>query len=137
MLVGIVDNKPFEVFCLKNKELPKKYTTGKLVKVKSKTYDLTVDDDGTIHNITNEFDNPLEGALTRQISLNLKNSPLEDIYIQLQKEGNVSDFNKVLSRVFKRYLVDKKLKNKCPECGDNLVMESGCIICKNCGHSKC
>jgi ribonucleoside-diphosphate reductase alpha chain len=137
VIVGILNNKPYEVFCLKDQEILKKYKTGKLIKVKSRVYDLQVDDDGTIHNIVGEFTNPLEGALTRQISLNLKHTPLEDIYIQLQKEGNISDFNKAISRVFKKYLKDKDLKSKCPECKSNLSMEGGCIICKNCGYSEC
>ena len=25
----------------------------------------------------------------------------------------------------------------CPECGENLANEGGCIVCKNCGYSKC
>lgn len=28
-------------------------------------------------------------------------------------------------------------KPQCPECGEDLVFEGGCIICKNCGFSKC
>lgn len=138
VLIGIINDKPYEVFALKNADISLKYKKGKLIKVKSKIYDLRVDEDGEIKNITGEFDNPLEGALTRQISLNLKHSPLEDVYIQLQKEGNISDFNKAISRVFKKYLKDKELKEICPECGSNLYMESGCVICKNCGqYSKC
>jgi len=27
--------------------------------------------------------------------------------------------------------------NRCPECGASLEHESGCVICKNCGYSKC
>lgn len=137
VIVGLLKDKPYEVFCLKDIDISAKYKTGKLIKIKSKIYDLKVDDDGTIHNITNEFDNPLEGALTRQISLNLKHSPIEDVYIQLQKEGNVTDFNKAVARTLKKYLIDKDLDIKCPECNSKLVMESGCIVCKNCGHSKC
>lgn len=26
---------------------------------------------------------------------------------------------------------------KCPECGEHTVLESGCIVCKHCGYSKC
>ena len=26
---------------------------------------------------------------------------------------------------------------KCPTCGESLIQEGGCIICKNCGYSKC
>lgn len=28
-------------------------------------------------------------------------------------------------------------KNPCPECGEPLVYEGGCVSCKNCGYSKC
>lgn len=27
--------------------------------------------------------------------------------------------------------------NRCPQCGEELIQEGGCIICKNCGWSKC
>lgn len=27
--------------------------------------------------------------------------------------------------------------NKCPQCGEELIQEGGCIICKSCGWSKC
>ena len=27
--------------------------------------------------------------------------------------------------------------NKCPDCGNEIVMENGCMSCKNCGFSKC
>lgn len=28
-------------------------------------------------------------------------------------------------------------KAYCPECGEQLVFEGGCNVCKNCGWSKC
>jgi len=73
------------------------------------------------------------------ISMSLKTTPLVDIYIQLQKEGNVSDFNKAISRVFKRYLPDKDLDKDCPKegCDGKLRMQEGCIICPECGYSHC
>jgi ribonucleoside-diphosphate reductase alpha chain len=33
--------------------------------------------------------------------------------------------------------MEKPNKAKCPECGAELVDESGCICCKSCGFSKC
>ena len=44
-----------------------------------------------------------------------------------------------------RYLTDEKLvstedglvKPVCPECGDALVFEEGCHLCKGCGYTKC
>lgn len=137
VLVGIIDSKPYEIFAFES-DLDNKYKKGKLIKVKSQTYDLKIEDDGIIKNIVKEFDNPLEGSLTRQISLNLKHSPLEDIFIQLQKEGNISDYNKVLSRTLKKYLTkEMNLTSTCPECNSQLQMKEGCISCQSCGYSKC
>lgn len=31
----------------------------------------------------------------------------------------------------------KNIINKCPQCGEELIQEGGCIICKSCGWSKC
>ena len=31
----------------------------------------------------------------------------------------------------------KQKKNVCPECGEGMNAEGGCVICKNCGYSKC
>lgn len=28
-------------------------------------------------------------------------------------------------------------KSKCPQCGEKLIFEGGCMICKSCGYSKC
>ena len=27
--------------------------------------------------------------------------------------------------------------NECPECGSHLIFEGGCVVCKNCGWSRC
>lgn len=31
----------------------------------------------------------------------------------------------------------QKVKYACPECGEEIANEGGCVICKNCGYSKC
>ena len=31
----------------------------------------------------------------------------------------------------------KQTKNACPECGEPLEHEGGCVVCKTCGFSKC
>ena len=31
----------------------------------------------------------------------------------------------------------KEVKHACPECGEEIANEGGCVICKNCGYSKC
>jgi len=30
-----------------------------------------------------------------------------------------------------------KDKSKCPECGEPLIFEGGCMTCKSCGWTKC
>ena len=34
-------------------------------------------------------------------------------------------------------LPKEKNKPKCPECGGELTFEGGCVVCKDCGYSKC
>ena len=34
-------------------------------------------------------------------------------------------------------VVEEDTSKKCPECGEGLLFESGCDVCKSCGYSKC
>ena len=40
---------------------------------------------------------------------------------------------------FKKFPKEKKIKrtNLCPVCGETLIFEGGCNVCKSCGWSKC
>ena len=49
----------------------------------------------------------------------------------------ITSFTSAICRVLSKYLPDETLNDKCPECGANLIRESGCIICHSCGYSKC
>ena len=53
---------------------------------------------------------------------------LIDMYEELQQELGLSNCN---------IKEEKDIKNKCPECGEELTFEGGCNTCKNCGYSKC
>jgi ribonucleoside-diphosphate reductase alpha chain len=59
---------------------------------------------------------------------------------QLEKsKGDLSCSSKAIARVLKKYIPDGKEVSgeECQECGGQLTRESGCIICKACGFSKC
>ena len=91
--------------------------------------------------IANTFDD-LAGMIARFVSLGLRyGTPLQIILNQLQKTKNFNSFTKIVARVLKKYIKDgEKVKtgeNKCPECNTHLVFQDGCIICPNCGFSKC
>ncbi len=61
---------------------------------------------------------------------------LLDMYKEMQEDlGNTEDLVKEV--VTTEPLPAKKVAHPCPECGEELVFEGGCNVCKNCGYSKC
>lgn len=68
---------------------------------------------------------------------------LIDMYEEMQSEIN-EDFEfkknivkKTPTEMMKELIKNKKSKPKCPECGEELIFEGGCNVCKSCGYSKC
>jgi ribonucleoside-diphosphate reductase alpha chain len=152
ILVGLLDGKPYEVFCglAEKVEIPKKAKTGILTKNGRKdgvtTYNLKVpvgDDEVIFKDIASLFDNPTQGAFTRTMSLALRHAvPIQYIVEQVQKDkaSDMFSFSKVIARVLKGYIPDgtKPAGKSCPECSSfDLVYQEGCITCKSCSYSKC
>jgi ribonucleoside-diphosphate reductase alpha chain len=154
IFVGLFDGKPYELFggLSKYVEIPNKYKTGYIVKNGKvndiTTYNLIVgdgDDQMTIKDIANVFENPNYGAFTRTISLSLRHGvPLQYIVEQLSKDkySDMISFSKVISRVFKSYIKDGtkvSSEKKCPNCfaTNSLVYQEGCLKCNSCVYSKC
>ena len=81
--------------------------------------------------------------LGRMISLNLRhNVPIEDIYESLLEiEGdNISSLLSAVRKFLTSKLDDgvKLNKTKCKNCGSpNIVIQSGCQLCRDCGMSGC
>lgn len=153
IFVGMFKNKPYEVFggLSKYLDIPNKYKIGRLVKngkIDGVTaYNLVVgeeEDEMTIKDIANVFENKNYGSFTRLLSLSLRHgSPLQYIVEQLSKDkhSDLTSFSKVVSRVLKTYIKDGVISSEktCPNCqGKNtLLYQEGCISCKDCGFSKC
>ena len=152
VLVGLVEGKPYELFAgLSSKiTLPNKYTHGTIVKHPRKTirsiYDLVLgegDDQLVISDIINIFDNPNNAIMTRMISLSLRHGAnVKFVVEQMQKDQDTdfTSFNKVLSRVLKKYIPDgEKASDKtCPSCSaEGLIYQDGCVTCTQCGYAKC
>ncbi len=98
-------------------------------------------------------------AIGRLVSLALRSGvPVENIVEQLKgicgehpvfsKEGLILSIPDAISRVLdKRYLKEKKLGRRkhensllgetCPECGQTITFEEGCMTCHFCGFTKC
>jgi len=153
VLVGKLKGKPFEVFAGLSKfvSIPKKIVSGKIVKKESKKdngssiYNLVYGDETDptiIKDIVSVFENATEGSWTRLVSLSLRHGgPIQHIVQQLNKDehSDMYSFSRVIGRVLKTYIKDgTKIKSKCPNCGsENMTYQEGCLLCHDCGHSKC
>lgn len=141
IIVGMLDNKPYEVFCLENTyNLPNVVLDGTFTKVKKGVYELDIKDSIKIPNITSEMTDEL-AAITRLTSTSLRHgADIKFIVEQLLKcDGDLFSFTKSLSRVLKKYIPDgAKASVKCNDCGsDNVVFQEGCLSCLDCGGSAC
>jgi ribonucleoside-diphosphate reductase alpha chain len=147
ILVGILNGSLYEVFAIDDPENHidlKKYSEGKVSKAGKGRYDLHVESgpvEATIKDFTRTFDSP-NGSLARFLSMALRHgTPLQFIINQLSKDTNFEDFERALSRVLKRYIIEGEEviagENKCAECDGKLVFRDGCVTCPECGWSKC
>lgn len=147
VLVGLLNNKPYEIFAgLEEKiNIPKKYKDGFIEKIDG-TYCLVLDDNGTenqedrwvIKDIPALFENKQFATITRLTSIALRHgAPLKYACEQLQRDGGFDAFNKAISRVLKKYIVeDEESGLKCEKCSKKMRYIQGCLTC-SCGFSKC
>ena len=152
IFIGMMDGIPYEVIGGKkaNVEIPKKYKEGWINKNGiidgRRTYDLilgSMDDENEqliIKDICSIFSTDA-GSYTRHISLSLRYGvPINVICETLHKDGDsdMFSFAKGIARCLKKYIKDgTSSKENCPDCGEQLRYESGCVLCPGCGWSKC
>lgn len=143
VLVGIVKGKPYEIFCVPREsiKIPSTCETGTITKKAKGVYELKTLCKGKEYKVDNIV--PLmqesEQNQTRDYSAMLRHR-IDPIYIidQIQSYASVSSFQKVIERVLKQYVQYKKSAEDCPNCPDvKLIFGDGCVVCPNCGYSKC
>lgn len=155
--VGLLDGYPYEIFTgvLDDEDgiaLPKNVIKGHIIK--------NYDEDGTKH-YDFQFENrrgyktTIEGLSSRfnkeywnyakLISGVLRyRMPLTNVIrlvgsLQLENES-INTWKNGVERALKKYVQDgtKATGQTCPNCGhETLVYQEGCLICTNCGHSRC
>lgn len=141
ILVGMLDDQPYEVFAGRNGFLDNKVKNGEIVKLlRPKCYRLEHDGDVLLQPMSAACDTQ-EEALTRMISVGLRHgTPINFMVDQLEKvQGDMTSFARSIARALKKYIPDgTKSSRKCPECHMGaLVREEGCVKCGNCGWAGC
>lgn len=143
VLVGIVDDKPYEVFAGRNGHLDKSIKTGIILKKKKNFYKaIFPESDDELSPVTASCDEK-EEMITRLTSLALQSGAnIHKIVIQLEKTGIRNDdlncFSRSIARALKKYIRDgEKEKDKCPECNGDLIRIGGCPTCQSCSWSRC
>jgi ribonucleoside-diphosphate reductase alpha chain len=134
--VGLFNNLPYEVFALTDFEIQD--GKGTLTKLSKGRYELCIGDI-CIGNIVKEM-SPEEETITRLLSTSLRHgADIKFITQQLDKtSGSLVNFEKAISRVLKTYIGKTVTQEDCPNCGEKLIQEGGCVLCKNCGeYNKC
>ena len=155
-VVGIIDNRPYEIFTGKIEEsfiLPNWVTNGWVIKNRDEKgrsrYDFQfADKDGykiTFEGLSRTF-NKEYWNYAKLISGVLRHGMPMPYVINLISNLNLFDENintwkNGVVRALKQFVPDgtAAADKKCPECNapDGLIFSEGCLICKHCGHSKC
>ena len=155
--VGLVDGRPYEIFTgLADDEdglfLPKTITRGKIIKATDengvKRYDFQfINKRGhktTIEGLSDKF-NPEYWNYAKLISGVLRyGMPIDQVLklvggLELNSQS-INTWKMGVERALKKYLPNgtKAGGQKCPNCGEEtLIYQEGCLICTNCGTSKC
>jgi ribonucleoside-diphosphate reductase alpha chain len=135
VIVGLLDDKPYEIFCVTNSTYKGE---GIIVKDNKSKYSFCIGDVCTslTLNLSDE-----EAAISRLISTSLRHgADIKFIVEQLHKtKGDITSFTTAISRVLSRYAGKIEIKGlNCTECGStNIIFEEGCNKCLDCGSSKC
>ena len=155
--VGLLDGYPYEIFTgLQDDDegimLPKSVTKGKIIKQANpdgtKRYDFQFENKRgyktTVEGLSEKF-NPEYWNYAKLISGVLRyRMPIEHVIklvssLQLKSES-INTWKVGVERALKKYICDgtEAKGQKCPNCGhESLVYQEGCLICKNCGASRC
>ena len=155
--VGLLDGYPYEIFTgLQDDDegivLPKTVTKGKIIKQTDEAgkhrYDFQFENKRgyktTVEGLSEKF-NPEYWNYAKLISGVLRyRMPIDHVIklvgsLQLKSES-INTWKNGVERALKKYVTDgTEAKGiKCPNCGqETLVYQEGCLICKNCGASRC
>jgi ribonucleoside-diphosphate reductase alpha chain len=137
--IGVLNEKPYELFITKlGTNAPKVWHFfGQITKVAKKHYAL--ESEYYLVDHLGEGSNPEIKTSALYISMLLRHGVDIKFIIKTSKKVNnlVTSLSAAITRVLSKYLPKEVTGDKCPECGEALINEGGCIHCPSCGWSKC
>ena len=140
VLVGLVNDKPYEIFSVKNSLVKPKIKSGKIIKLWKSYYKAILEDGMEISPLTSNYDEN-EEAVTRLVSACLRTGgEILEVVHQLEKvNGDMTGFAKSVARALKNYIKDgTQTGETCPDCEqESIYYSEGCKKCSNCNYSKC
>jgi len=154
--IGLIDGKPYEIFTGKKEDdnfpIPKTIRTGKIIKTKEDSgetrydfqyidkYGYKVTMGGLSHQFYSEFWNYaklISGVLRHGMPI----VDTVDLITSLRLDDDtINNWSAGVARALKKYIPDgTEVKGKsCEDCGSgHLIYQEGCLICTDCGSSKC
>lgn len=154
--VGIKDGMPYEIFTgLADDEeglmIPKSVTKGKIIRVTQEDgthrYDFQfVNSRGfktTMEGLSYKFDKEFWNYAKLISGVLRYGMPIDQVIkmisgLQMDSE-TINSWKVGVERALKKYIQDGTVVQgqTCPNCGEPLVYEEGCMHCRNCGYSKC
>lgn len=139
VLVGLLNGKPYETFAFRpNLQINVPNHRGVITKRSKMHYDFKSDLLG-ITELELANTNIEEKAATLYASMLLRHGIDIKYIIKTAKKvnDNISSFTSALCRVLSKYIPTETTGEKCPECGSDVIRESGCVHCVSCGWSRC
>jgi len=154
--VGLKDGKPYEIFTgMADDEMfpiPKSITKGKIIKTRDENgvsrYDFQYIDKygytntvgGLSHMFNKEYWNYaklISGVLRHGMPV----AEVVDLVASLRLDSDaINTWKNGVERALRKYIPNgtKAKRRKCDQCGsNNLVYKEGCLMCLDCGNSKC
>lgn len=155
--IGLVDGRPYEIFTGIDDEdeglyIPKRISKGLIIKAYdpdgTKHYDFQYSNKRGLKVTCEALDtkfNPEFWNYAKLISGVLRyGMPIDQVIALVQgmelNDESINTWKNGVERALRKYVVSgqKATGQKCPNCGsEDLVYQEGCLICQNCGNSKC
>ena len=155
--VGLKNGKPYEIFTGIVEEdmfsIPRSINKGQIIKIRDEKgdarYDFRYHDKygytNTIGGLSHQFDKEFWNYAKLISSVLRHEMPIENVVHLIDSlnfdSESINSWKAGVKRALKKYVTNGTKAHKgqeCEECSsENLIYQEGCLICTNCGSSKC